>query len=222
MKKAMKKIVALALSSMTALSVFAASASAWYFPDDGYYWCDVCDGYHNIWYGDAHHYGYYSKVTLTAEQYPDGRIDVVVPSGATVTNYSWTGGSNVTVHEGARANSLGFARIIGPGPYSVICSVTFEYKYGYTETVRAKISGFAYCSVEQAAAKGKTTKTVTETGGYWDNDWYWTYPWYDDDYWYPSYSNRYEYTVDWSTDTYYDDGEKHVPTATVTVGKRTI
>lgn len=223
MKKAMKKIVALALSSMTALSVFAASASAaWYFPDDGYYWCDVCDGYHNIWYGDAHHYGYYSKVTLTAEQYQGGRIDVVVPSGATVINYSWTGENNVKVHKNARANSLGYATIVDAGPYSVTCSVTFEYKYGYTETVRATIYGHAYCREDVADHFNDTTKTVTETGRYWDNDWYWTYPWYDDDYWYPSYSYRNEYTVDWSTDTYYYDGEKHVPTATVTVGKRTI
>lgn len=223
MKKAMKKIVALALSSMTALSVFAASASAWYFPDDGYYWCDVCDGYHNIWYGDAHHYGYYSKVTVTAHQYVGGLIEVEVPSNANVTNVDWTVSDNIDyAFPLSRSSTVAQATITGKGRYFATCKVTFEYKYGHTETVTVNISGTAYEDKRQASCLGRLTKTNTEYGKYW-NDWYWNnYPWYDDDYWYPSYSNRYEYTVDWSTDTYYYDGEKHVPTATVTVGKRTI
>ena len=85
MKKAMKKIVALALSSMTALSVFAASASA---AQIGY-WCNYCKDTHILsdynywnhrdWYYNGYYdsyYGYYSKVTLTAEQYVDGKITV--------------------------------------------------------------------------------------------------------------------------------------------------
>ena len=60
-------------------------------------------------------------------------------------------------------------------------------------------------------------KWYSYSDGYWyDGKWYPYYPSY------PSYSHRDEYTVEWSEDTYYYDGEKHVPTATITVGKRTI
>lgn len=46
--------------------------------------------------------------------------------------------------------------------------------------------------------------------------------WYD--YNHPSYvvPSRYDYEVDWDTDTFYYNGRKQVPTATVTIGKRTI
>ncbi len=228
MKKAMKKIVALALSSMTALSVFAASPSAaLYFPDDGYYWCDICDGYHNIWYGDAHHYGYYSQATITAYQYKGGAIKVTVPSIENVTDVQWSGLINVDVPTPySRTSLLTEAMILDTGNYSATCKITFKYQVtpikSYTDTVTVNIFGTAYENEWQARRLGRLTNTNTEYGKYW-NDWYWNnYPWYDDDYWYPSYSYRNEYTVDWSTDTYYYDGEKHVPTATVTVGKRTI
>lgn len=216
MKKAMKKIVALALSSMTALSVFAASASAaLYFPDDGYYWCDVCDGYHNIWYGDAHYYDYNSKFILTAEERPNGRITASSLSKADDVTFRWSDLYNIKL---ARSMETSTIRIDGKGYYSATCTATFTYKIGgrtYTDTATTTISGWAY--------KGNdNVKTEVAYGKYW-NDWYWNnYPWYDNDYWYPPYSYRDEYTVDWSTDTYYYDGEKHVPTATVTVGKRTI
>lgn len=236
MKKAMKKIVALALSSMTALSVFAASASAMSYNSDwNSYYCNYCGERHyayqneyrdhaNWYYGS--YYGYYSRVTLTAKQYVGGSITASVPNGATVVSYKWTKCSNNIDTEGADKSYVTFKEA---GPYKATCTVTFEYQVSstrtITDTVTVSIEGErAYSTPEDA--NGRLTKTVTAYGKYWNSnwydDWYWTYPWYDDDYWYPSYSYRNEYTVDWSTDTYYYDGEKHVPTATVTVGKRTI
>ena len=237
MKKAMKKIVALALSSMTALSVFAASASAMSYNSDwNSYYCNYCGKWHyafqdeykdhyNWYYGS--YYGYYSRVTLTAKQYVTGKITASVPNGATVVSYKWTKCSKNIDTEGADKSYVTFKE---DGPYKATCTVTFEYQVSstrtITETVTVSIEGPRVYSLPEDAGNDRLTNTVTAYGKYWNNDWYddwyWTYPWYDDDYWYPPYSYRYEYTVDWSTDTYYYDGEKHVPTATVTVGKRTI
>ena len=257
MKKAMKKIVALALSSMTAFSVFAASASAAYTGNS--YWCGICGekhsayedvyydhydwrNYYNGYYG---YYGYYSQATLTAHQYVGGKIEVSVPKGATVKSYKWSSCStNIDPHS-ANHEYVTFKKT---GPYSATCTVTFEYKVSstrtVTDTVSVTINGtYVYESDDAAKDAGKLTKSETSYGRY-----YGSYPWYDyddgfwyngkwysysDGYWYdgkwypyypsyPSYSHRDEYTVDWSEDTYYYDGEKHVPTATVTVGKRTI
>lgn len=258
MKKAMKKIVALALSSMTALSVFAASASATYTGNK--YWCGICDEWHYSynsdyydhysWYnydGYYNYYGYYTTVTLTANQYKDGRIDAVVPNGAKVKSYEWKDLINVELTNG-RATSISHVIIKNAGYYSATCKVTFEYKINSTKTitdsVTATINGEAYSTPEDAKRAKDSTKSVSESGSYYPG----YYPWYDydngfwyngkwysysDGYWYdgkwypyypsyPSYSHRDEYTVEWSEDTYYYDGEKHVPTATITVGKRTI
>lgn len=241
MKKAMKKIVALALSSMTALSVFAASASAAQFVDtrNGFFdangkwhsWEDIYDGYY---------YGY-SYVTLTAFQWKGGEISASVPSVAKNVSYKWSG-DNITGDRNKKS-----VEIKDAGRYSVTCEVTFTYTVGskiITEPVSVKISGTAYETPEIAVSKNKSTNTVTGHGSYWpgypgywpdydyDNGFWYNGKWYSysDGYWYdgkwypsyPSYSYRDEYTVDWSEDTYYYDGEKHVPTATVTVGKRTI
>lgn len=252
MKKAMKKIVALALSSMTALSVFAASASAAQFVDtrNGFFdangkwhsWSDVYNGYY---------YGY-SYVTLTANQWDGGRIIADIPSGVKVKDvkYYWTGLKNIVEKDGTTANSV---TIDAEGPYSATCKVTFTYQVGSNKTVSeivlVTIEGTAYHDEKNAGYADQKTKSKTGYSSYYpgypdypywpdydyDNGFWYNGKWYSysDGYWYdgkwypyypsyPSYSYRNEYTVDWSTDTYYYDGEKHVPTATITVGKRTI
>ncbi len=255
MKKAMKKIVALALSSMTALSVFAASASAAYTGNS--YWCGICgekhSAYEDVYYdhydwrnyydGYYGYYGYYSQATLTAKQYKGGTIEVSVPSGATSVSYSWSNLKNVDDPGNASKTKINK----GNDKYSATCSVTFTYIVSstltYTDTVTVTLNGYAWKDPDEANIAKQLTATKTEYGKY-----YGSYPWYDyddgfwyngkwysysDGYWYdgkwypyypsyPSYSHRDEYTVEWSEDTYYYDGEKHVPTATITVGKRTI
>ena len=257
MKKAMKKIVALALSSMTALSIFAASASAMSYTSDwNSYYCNYCKERHyafqdeyrdhfNWYYGS--YYGYYSKATLTAEQYENGSITVTVPSVATDISYKWTSLKNIKESEGTTKSFVTIEN--GPQDYAATCEVTFTYRIGsstfLTDTVKVTIDGFAYSTPKDAKQHDEETYTKTGYGkyyngyypGYWpdydyDNGFWYNGKWYSysDGYWYegkwypyyPGTSSRYEYTVDWSTDTYYYDGEKHVPTATVTVGKRTI
>lgn len=247
MKKAMKKIVALALSSMTALSVFAASASAMSWTSDyPSYWCSYCgdrhysfDDEYNIHSG---YYGYYSQVTLTAYQWKNGDISADIPSGAEPVSYKWSG-KNITGTFTSKS-----IKIEDAGPYIATCKVTFTYKVGSNKTVKevvsVTISGTAYKNAKEAADKGDSKNTQIGSSGYYpsypgywpdydyDNGFWYNGKWYSysDGYWYggkwypyyPGTSSRYEYTVDWSTDTYYYDGEKHVPTATVTVGKRTI
>lgn len=271
MKKAMKKIVALALSSMTALSVFAASASAAQYvsgyPSKDYSkWCSVCGEYHygythdayggyydsnGKWHSwdsvyDGYYYGY-SYVTLTANQWAAGTISATVPTNATVKSYKWVNLTNIKENENYSGSSV---TIKDKGPYSATCEVTFTYKVSsnrtVTDVVSVKISGTAYSTEYDAGIKNDKTNTNVGYSSYYpgypywpdydyDNGFWYNGKWYSysDGYWYdgkwypyypsyPSYSHRDEYTVDWSEDTYYYDGEKHVPTATVTVGKRTI
>lgn len=271
MKNALKKIVALALSSATAFSVFAASASAAQYVYTGYpskdysKWCSVCGEYHYGYTHDAYggyydingkwhswddvydgsYYGYYSYVTLTAQQYKNGKISAAVPNSATTKSYKWTGLTNIREKTGSTGSSV---TIDGIGSYSATCEVTFTYKVGtnrtVTDTVKVTISGYAYKDEAEAGTYGSKTKSVSNysnyypgyypdydyTNGFWYNGKWYSYSdgyyyngrWYPYSSSYPSYSYRDEYTVDWSTDTFYYDGEKHVPTATVTVGNRTI
>ncbi len=272
MKKALKKIIALALSSATAFSVFAASASAAQYVYTGYpskdysKWCSVCNDYHygythdayggyydengkwHSWdgYHDGYYYGY-SYVTLTANQYKGGTITAAVPSGAKAVSYSWSNTKNVTGLSGATAT------INNSGDYSATCEVTFTYKVGsnrtVTDTVKVTISGYAYSTKADAEQARDTTKSTSNYGNYYpgypnypywpdydeDDGFWYNGVWYSysDGYywngkWYPYYpgsgstSIRKEYTVDWSTDSFYYTGKKQVPTATVTVGNRTI
>lgn len=108
----------------------------------------------------------------------------------------------------------------------------------YDNETQAKLNGGKYSQVSSTA------------GGYYNDKWYDRYDWdkdkiyWDGDYyWYysggrwhattsypglpdwdrpsrPSYSREYE--VDWDTDTFYYNGKVQMPTATVTIGGRTI
>lgn len=259
MKKALKKVIALALSSATALSVFAVSASAAQYIDGwGSYWCNYCGERHYAyesdylnhydWYYDGYYYGD-SYVKLTANQWDGGKITAEVPSGVNVKDvkYYWTDLKNIEEGNGTTAKKV---TIKEQGPYFATCKVTFTYKVGtnstVTDVVTVKISGEAYADEYNAGLGGNKTKTETSYSNYYpgypdypywpdydyDNGFWYNGKWYSysDGYyyngkWYPYYpgsSSRYEYTVNWSTDTFYYTGEKQVPTATVTVGSRTI
>lgn len=112
-------------------------------------------------------------------------------------------------------------------------------------------SGHVYSNEEDAKAYGgRYSQVVNDNGGYYNDKWYDRYDWdrdkiyWDGDYyWYysggrwhattsypglpdwdrpsrPSYSKEYE--VDWSDDTFYYNGKVQMPSATVTIGGRTI
>lgn len=272
MKKTLKKIVALALSSATAFSVFAVSASAALYVNThsnsywGSYWCGYCHDYHTLgeddywnhydwYYNDGYYDGYYygySYVTLTANQWDGGKITADVSSDvkAKDVKYYWTDLDNIEESKGHTGKKV---TIKGQGPYSATCKVTFTYQVGsnktVTEVVSVQISGNAYADDYNAGLDGNKTKTETgyssyypgypnypywpgydESDGFWYNGVWYSYSdgYYWNGKWYPYYpgsgstSIRKEYTVDWSTDTFYYNGKKQVPTATVTVGSRTI
>ena len=271
MKKTLKKVIALALSSATAFSVFAVSASAAQYVNThsnsywGSYWCGYCHDYHTLgeddywnhydwYYNDGYYDGYYygdSYVQLTANQWDGGEISVKVPSGAKVVKCTWSNTENVTYATPYSLNKITSATIEDPGDYRATCTVDFQYTISpgkvVTESVSVTISGTAYKNANEAAEHPDYQKVETSYGsyypgypGYWpdydyDNGFWYNGVWYSysDGYywngkWYPYYpgsgstSIRKEYTVDWSTDTFYYNGKKQVPTATVTVGSRTI
>lgn len=228
MKKALKKILALVATGAIAVSAFAMSASAatydnykgyGYVDEYGnwcwYDWVDANGNWH--WYNDGY-YGYYSAVYLTAENWKGGKVTAKVPSGATNVRYEWSGDVTETGSE---------VRLSKEGLYTVTCTATFTYKVAsnrtVTDTVSATIRGDAYSGEGDAVRNGGNNKYVYSSnyGYYYDCD---RYPC---DYWYPSYTkpsytSRVEYEVDWDTDTFYYNGRKQVPSATVTIGKRTI
>ena len=198
-----------------------------YWKDGKYYWYDSyyqygCYGYYDKngnwhWYDydDSIGYGYYSAAYLTAENWAKGKITVKVPTGATGVSYSWTG-SNITGTSGESVT------ITNRGAYSATCTVTFTYKVSasrtVTDTVKVSISGTAFSKQEDAKDAGKLYSYSSNHGYYYDGI---KYPcdYYDPSYVIPS---RYDYEVNWDTDTFYYNGKKQVPTATVTIGKRTI
>lgn len=268
MKKTLKKVIALALSSATAFSVFAVSASAALYVNThsnsywGSYWCGYCHDYHTLgeddywnhydwYYNDGYYDGYYygdSYVQLTANQWDGGEISVKVPSGAKVVKCTWSNTENVTYATPYSLNKITSATIEDPGYYRATCTVDFQYTISpgkvVTESVSVTISGTAYKNANEAAEHPDYQKVETSYGSYYPDYPYW--PDYDNGFWYEgkwySYSDGYywngkwypyypgsgstsirkEYTVDWSTDTFYYNGKKQVPTATVTVGSRTI
>lgn len=178
-----------------------------------YDWVDANGNWH--WYNDGY-YGYYSAVYLTAENWKGGKVTAKVPSGATNVSYAWSGDLTGTGHEVSLSKE---------GPYTVTCTATFTYKVAsnrtVTDTVSVSISGYAYPKPQDAQQANQSYSYSSNYGYYYDCD---RYPC---DYWYPSYTkpsytSRVEYEVDWDTDTFYYNGRKQVPSATVTIGKRTI
>lgn len=119
-----------------------------------------------------------------------------------------------------------------------------------TDDVSLRISSRGVYADEESAKLGYWNSHITSDGGYYNDKWYDRYDWdrdkiyWDGDYyWYysggrwhattsypglpdwdrpsrPSYSKEYE--VDWSDDTFYYNGKVQMPSATVTIGGRTI
>lgn len=195
-----------------------------------YDWVDVNDycysnGYYDangVWHSYSYYdgyYGYYSAVYLTAENWNGGKVTAKVPSGATNVSYAWSGDVSGSGSE---------VRLSKTGLYTVTCTATFTYKVGsnrtVTDTVSATIRGDAYSSEGDAVRYGGSNKYVYSSnyGYYYDCDKYPCDYYYYPSYTRPSYTSRVEYEVDWDTDTFYYNGRKQVPSATVTIGKRTI
>lgn len=118
-----------------------------------------------------------------------------------------------------------------------------------TDDISLTISSKQVYADEQSANLGHWNSHISTDGGYYNDKWYNRYDWdtskiyWDGDYywyysggrWYatssypglpdrPSYRPSYsrEYEVEWSGETFYYNGKVQLPTATITVGSRTI
>lgn len=204
----MKKILALALTGTMAFSAFAATASAAHYVNR-YGYCTSCGEYHD-WYD----YDYYDGgVVVTAQNWVNGVVTATnkyLPTGVTATT-TWT--------ESTGAVDKTTGKITGAGNYSLTGTVTYTYKVGnkeIKETVPVTIGGYAYESETSALKSGRP---YSYSGAYGYGDYWYDYDWDYDYGYYPSY---YGYEVNWDTDVFYYDGTAQIPTATVTIGKKTV
>ena len=247
MKAVWKKLIAVAFCGATAASMLSVGASAaWYndnlieygmFAESKTYQLEDHDG---NYYGDVYFY-------LTAQNWQEGKVEahVSVPKDAKVTNYEWTG-SNIKTGSSSTMDSTTIDK--NAKTFSATCKITVEYKDEYwyhgswisSTTTRTFSLTIKSNKVYSSAYDAENNWNETVSSGYYDPDrgyWY-DGKWYDSDYgywyngkwyWYdydynrpsrPSYSKEYE--VDWDTDTFYYNGKVQMPTATVTIGGRTI
>ena len=179
-------------------------------------------------------------------------VSVDVPRWINVTGikYDWEGSKNLSGLKDDDDSTATVNVGADGGYFTAICKVTVSCQYTYRgktitwdeETTVSLRNKWAYTNKDNADAshdrpyydsnyeyhdRWDTDKI------YWDGDYYWyysggrwhattSYPGLPD--WdrpsRPSYSKEYE--VDWSDDTFYYNGKVQMPTATVTIGNRTI
>lgn len=190
-------------------------------------------------------------VSMKVENWYNGTVTVQAnyPAGVTgKTTYKWSGNA-VTDTNADGIGRLNVNNDYYTATCVVTVSSTFKDRFGkeitVKEDVKLSVSGFAYPTPEAARAAKDQYKFDSNTGGYYNDKWYnqsdWDknhWYWDGDGYWYwsngwhyttsrypttssrPSYSREYE--VDWGSDTFYYNGKVQLPTATVTIGGRTI
>ena len=242
MKKALKTVFAAVLTGAMAMSAFAVNASAaWYVNNDG----------SRVWYYGGFYATataqQYNGGTITVSV-PSGASNVTYNWSGTTNNVSAGSGSSAQIN-GVGAYSatckVTYSYKVGTGTYtdSVTVSISgYAYKdaneanqYGSaTQTVDSYGNGSYWYDYNNNYAYGDY---VYINGKWYDKDecgqdrygkWY-PYPYataydynpnYYNGYYYGSYKNGLD--VDWDTDTFYYNGKKQIPTATVTIGSRTI
>lgn len=246
MKKALKKILALVATGAMAISAFAMSASAASYVSK----CPIHGRYDDCYlYSD---YGYYDGVYIEAQMWTKGNLTVKSTNpNVTIKSVKWTISGDVEWSGNGTSTSFageGQRNITA----EITCEYKHPYSNAKTEyTVTRTVSGYVYNNPNNAKNHYSNGVITSGTGYYpgyiYDEDivyyngayyYYWQgtdangswrpyagqtpIEWYD--YNYPSYvrPSRYDYEVDWDTDTFYYNGRKQVPTATVTIGKRTI
>ncbi len=247
MKKALKTVFAAVVTGAMAMSAFAVNASAaWYVNNDGSrVWYN--DGY----YYDDYYYGSYATVTANQYAGGSITVSAPsIPYGATITGYDWSGsnvsgGKTATTKITAAGNysatcNITFTYKVGNktvtetvpvsiSGYAYSTQADARYAGQETQTVYGNGSGYwydyDYTYSDYLYINGKW---YDKDECYWDyNKSAWApYSWataYDrnpDSYYGGSYKNGIE--VDWDTDSFYYNGKKQVPTATITIGSRTI
>ena len=246
MKAVWKKLIAVAFCGATAASMLSVGASAYFPYDNTIEYGMYAENSRRIDLDDEYGHSYGSVyVSMKAENWENGRVTVTVdlPRGVTKENvkYEFSGDAKKNESQDGVADLTAKAG----EHYSVSCDVTVKYSYPVkknetvtvTKTITVSVSGFAYANENEA--RNHKYSYDSNYGPhydwdrdhvYWDGDGYWYYsngswhyttnypglPSYDR----PSYSKEYE--VDWSDDTFYYNGKVQMPTATVTIGGRTI
>ena len=170
----------------------------------------------------------------------------------TSVSYDWSGNVDHCNGNTAQVNMPGGGKYSAVCNVTVSCTYKNWNNREITvkETIKVSVSGRAWSTEGDAVAAFDKYSYDDNTGGYYNDKWYDRYDWdrdkiyWDGDYyWYysggrwhattsypglpdwdrpsrPSYSKEYE--VDWSDDTFYYNGKVQMPSATVTIGGRTI
>lgn len=248
MKAVWKKLIAVAFCGATAASMLSVGASAAWYNDNLIEYGMFAENRRTIEIEDDYGYSYGSVyVSMKAENWHNGKvtIDIDYPRGVkeeSVT-YEWSG----DVQPVARTATDTATLTADSEYYTATCKVTVKYSYTnrnnatvtVEEPITLSVRGWAHHNEDTARRYGDKYSYDSNYGPhydwdhdhvYWDGDGYWYYsngswhyttsypglPSYDR----PSYSKEYE--VDWSDDTFYYNGKVQMPTATVTIGSRTI
>ena len=246
MKKALKTVFAAVLTGAMAMSAFAVNASAgWYVNNDG------SKVWYNDGYYDGYYYGssisltaqQYKNGSITVSGLPSGATYTWTnASGVTGTANSAAkitasaGGSYSVTCNVTYTYSVGGNRTVTETVPITISGIAYstEGDAGYNKTQTVYGNGSYWYDYNNNYAYGDY---VYINGKWYDKDecgqdrygnWYPYYyataydynPNYYNGYYYGSYKNGLD--VDWDTDTFYYNGKKQIPTATVTIGSRTI
>ena len=252
MKKALKTVFAAVLTGAMAMSAFAVNASAaWYKNNDGtyvYYNNGYYDGYNYGAYATVTA-NQYKGGTITVSV-PSGATNVSyswsgnnintssTSSSTTITaadNYSATCNltctyeidTNRTITETVPITISGYAystqndaKYAGQETQTVYGNGSwYDYNNNYTYGDYVYVNGKWYDKDECYQDKyGNWVPVYGATAYDYNPNYYNGY--YYNGYYYGSYRNGLD--VDWDTDTFYYNGKKQIPTATVTIGSRTI
>ena len=242
MKAVWKKLIAVAFCGATAASMLSVGASAAWYNDNLIEYGMFAENSKSYTIDDDDHDRYGDVyVKLTAENWKGGDVDLTInkPSWVTIEKIAWSGtGYNTDTANGSDDYSVKVLK--SADSFRITCTVTFSYTYNdwnkhpvtVTRSVDATVESRHVWDTENDAKNSWSSQITSDNGYYYNGKWYdsdygyWyngKWYWYDYDYnrpSRPSYSKEYE--VDWSDDTFYYNGKVQMPSATVTIGGRTI
>lgn len=179
-------------------------------------------------------------------------IDLPSKASNAKISYDWDGKNINTKSDTQKTTIDGKGEYRASCTANVEFTIQLDSKrsFVYKDSITVSVEGYAFEDQESAEKAYQKYSYNDNKGGYYNDKWYDRYDWdrdkiyWDGDYyWYwsngswhhtsyypglpdwdrpsrPSYSKEYE--VDWSDDTFYYNGKVQMPTATVTIGGRTI
>ena len=246
MKKALKTVFAAVLTGAMAMSAFAVNASAgWYVNNDG------SKVWYNDGYYDGYYYGSYATVTANQYQNGTITVSVPSGATGISYSWTGTniaGGSTSTTTISAQGNYSATCNVTFTYKIDNNRTITETVPITISGFAYSTQKDAQYAGQETQTVYGNGSYWYDYNNNYAYGDYvYINGKWYDKEecdyrygYWYPySYATAYDYNpnyyngyyygsykngldVDWDTDTFYYNGKKQIPTATVTIGSRTI